>query len=128
MLVPAAIEGQITPNNAEYVQAGAIVEGANGPTTFEADHILRERGIPIVPDIVANAGGVVCSYFEWVQDIQSYFWDLPEVRTKLHAWMRQAIDGVWNVAEEKSVDLRSAAYLLAVERVAHAIEQRGFFP
>lgn len=128
VLIPAAIEGQITGQNAADIRAGAIVEAANGPTTFDADQILRERGIPVLPDIVANIGGVIVSYFEWVQDLQSYFWDIQEVRTKLQAWMERAFEEVWEVAEEREVDLRSAAYLLAVDRVANAIQQRGFFP
>ncbi len=128
VLIPAAIEGQITDQNAADIRAGAIVEAANGPTTFDADQILRERGIPVVPDIVANIGGVIVSYFEWVQDQQSYFWDVQEVRTKLNTRMKKAFEEVWEVAEEREIDLRSAAYLLAVERVADAIQQRGFFP
>lgn len=128
VLIPAAIEGQITGENAAIIRAGAIVEGANGPTTFDADQILRERGIPVLPDIVANAGGVIVSYFEWVQDLQSYFWDIQEVRTKLGTWMAKAFEEVWAVAAEREVDLRTAAYLLAVDRVAYAIQQRGFFP
>ncbi len=128
VLIPAAIEGQITAANAEQVRADAIVEGANGPTTFQADRILRQRGISVAPDIVANAGGVICSYFEWVQDLQSYFWDIEEVRTKLGEWMRNAFQEVWAVAEQQDVDLRTAAYSLAVDRVAYAIQQRGFFP
>lgn len=127
LLIPAAIEGQITGENATHVQAGAIVEGANGPTTYEADRILQARGIPVIPDILANSGGVTVSYFEWVQDLQSFFWDVQEVRTKLSAWMAKAFDEVWRVSEKQGVDLRTAAYLLAVERVAQAIEQRGFF-
>ncbi len=127
LLIPAAIEGQITAENADRVQAGAVVEGANGPTTFEADRILRARGIPVVPDILANAGGVTVSYFEWVQDLQSFFWEVEEVRNKLGSWMSRAFADVWRMSAEQDTDLRTAAYLLAVDRVAQAIQQRGFF-
>ena len=128
VLIPAAIENQITARNADHVRAGVIVEGANGPTTFEADQILNARGIAVVPDILANTGGVIVSYFEWVQDLQSYFWDIAEVRTQLGTVMRRAFAEVWAQAEQRNVDLRSAAYLLAVHRVADAIQQRGLFP
>jgi glutamate dehydrogenase (NAD(P)+) len=128
VLIPAAIENQITAKNADRVRAGVIVEGANGPTTFEADQLLNERGIVVVPDILANAGGVIVSYFEWVQDLQSYFWEIDEVRKQLGTLMRRAFAEVWTRAEERGVDMRSAAYLLAVERVADAIQQRGLFP
>ncbi len=128
VLIPAAIEDQITAENAEQIRAGVVVEGANGPTTFEADMILKERGIAVVPDILANAGGVIVSYFEWVQDLQSFFWEIEEVRTQLGAHMRRAFEEVWSRAEPCGQDLRSAAYLLAVERVANAIQQRGLFP
>ena len=128
VLIPAAIENQITAKNADRVRAGVIVEGANGPTTFEADQLLNERGIVVVPDILANAGGVIVSYFEWVQDLQSYFWEIDEVRKQLGTVMRRAFAEVWTRAEERGVDMRSAAYLLAVERVADAIQQRGLFP
>lgn len=127
LLIPAAIEGQITEENAGQVRAGGIVEGANGPTTFEADQILQERGIPVVPDILANAGGVTVSYFEWVQDLQSFFWKVEEVRSKLGTWMGRALDDVWRMSMEQETDLRTAAYMLAVDRVAQAIQQRGFF-
>lgn len=128
LLIPAAIEGQITLNNAEAIRARAIVEGANGPTSFEADEVLRRRGISVVPDIVANAGGVIVSYFEWVQDLQSFFWEIDEVRSKLHAWMTRVYDEIWSLSEERQSDMRTAAYTLAVERVAYAIQQRGLFP
>lgn len=127
LLIPAAIEGQITEENAGLVQAGAIVEGANGPLTFEADRILHERGIPVLPDILANAGGVTVSYFEWVQDLQSFFWDIDEVRSKLGTWMSRAFDDVWTMSAEQGTDLRTAAFMLAVDRVAQAIQQRGFY-
>jgi glutamate dehydrogenase (NAD(P)+) len=127
-LIPAAIENQLTAKNANQIRAGLIVEGANGPTTFEAEAILQERGIPIVPDILANAGGVICSYFEWVQGRQWFFWDLAEVRKQLAKMMGQAFNEVWSLAGEQDLDLRAAAYRLAVRRVAEAIQQRGLFP
>ena len=126
VLIPAALENQITAQNAGQIRTGLIVEGANGPTTFEADAILRDRGIPVVPDILANAGGVVCSYFEWVQGLQAFFWDKEEVHGKLQRIMRQAFSEVWSFAGEQEMDLRSAAYMLAVQRVAEAIQLRGF--
>ncbi|MDE3090242.1 MAG: Glu/Leu/Phe/Val dehydrogenase [Chloroflexota bacterium] len=128
VLIPAAIENQITAQNAGHIRAHVIVEGANGPTTFEADQILKERGIAVVPDILANAGGVIVSYFEWVQNLQSFFWDIKQVRAQLDAVMRRALEEVWTQSEQRGLDLRSAAYVLAVERVADAIQQRGLFP
>jgi len=127
VLIPAAIEDQITARNAGLIRADLIVEGANGPTTFEADKILRDRGIPVVPDILANAGGVICSYLEWVQDLQWFFWEVDEVRIRLDRAIRQAFQEVWSISSDRNIDLRSAAYLLAVHRVAQAIEQRGIF-
>lgn len=126
VLAPCAIENQITVNNAGKIKARVIVEGANGPTTFEADAILRERGIHVVPDILANAGGVIVSYFEWVQNLQFYFWDIEEVREKLHKKLSTSFEQAWQVAQERRLDMRSAVYLLAVERVASAIQKRGF--
>lgn len=128
VLIPSAIENQITVNNADRIQARFLVEGANGPTTFDADAILRERGIHVVPDILANAGGVIVSYLEWVQDLQWFFLEVSEVQTQLHDVMLRAFEEVWSVAESRQIDLRSAAYLLAVQRVAEAIDQRGIFP
>lgn len=128
VLIPAAIENQLTAKNADQIHAGLIVEAANGPTTFEAEIILRERGIPIVPDILANAGGVTCSYFEWVQGLQWFFWDMAEVRKQLAKMMKQAFNEVWSLASQQSLDLRAAAYQLAVQRVAEAVQQRGLFP
>lgn len=128
VLIPAAIEDQITIRNAGLIQAGIVVEGANGPTTFEADAILRERGIVVVPDILANAGGVICSYLEWVQDLQWLFWEIGEVRARLLTVMQRAFEEVWLLARKSQTDMRSAAYLLAVQRVAEVIERRGIFP
>ena len=128
VLIPAAIENQITERNANDVQARLIVEGANGPTSYSADEILDDRGIIVVPDILANVGGVICSYYEWVQDLQSFFWDLEEVRKKLSKTMQIAFNEVWSFAEEQKVDLRAAAYMLAIKRIAEAIQYRGLFP
>jgi glutamate dehydrogenase (NAD(P)+) len=125
VLIPAAIENQITEKNASQIKASVIVEGANGPTTFEADAILQDRGIAVVPDILANAGGVIVSYFEWVQDLQFYFWDIEEVRTQLHKKMSQSFAQAWEIKVTRDIDLRSAVYLVAVERVASAIQKRG---
>lgn len=128
VLIPAAMENQITVDNAEFVRAQVLVEGANGPTTFEADAILRERGVHVVPDILANAGGVIVSYLEWVQDLQWFFLEVNEVHTRLGDMMQRAFEEVWSLSERRQTDLRSAAYLLAVQRVAEAINQRGIFP
>jgi glutamate dehydrogenase (NAD(P)+) len=128
VLVPAALEGQITGRNAARIGAKLIVEGANGPVTPDADQILRERGVTIVPDILANAGGVIVSYFEWVQGLQEFFWDEHDVNEKLERIIVGAFDQVWAMAEARKLDLRTAAYLLAVQRVADAIETRGVYP
>lgn len=128
ILVPAALEGQITGKNAHNVQARFIVEGANGPTTPEADTILEKKGTLVAPDILANAGGVVVSYFEWVQNLQCYRWEADEVDRNLERIMKRAFDEVWTLAERDNVSLRDAAFQLAVSRVSSAIQQRGFFP
>ena len=128
VLIPAALEAQITARNAEGVQARVIVEGANGPTTPEADLILGEKGTTIVPDILANAGGVVCSYFEWVQNIQCFPWEEKETNQRLGRILQRALREVWTLAEERDISLRLAAFILGVERVATAIQLRGVFP
>jgi glutamate dehydrogenase (NAD(P)+) len=110
------------------VRARVIVEGANGPTTPEADAILQDNGVLLAPDILANAGGVVVSYFEWIQGRQHYFWDVEEVRTKLERIMKEAFGEVVSLAGEQNVSLRDAALMLAVSRVAQAIDIRGVFP
>jgi glutamate dehydrogenase (NAD(P)+) len=128
VLVVAAREDQLTGENAGRVHAKLVVEGANGPTTLEADAILAERGIPVVPDILANAGGVTVSYFEWVQDLGRLFWDREEIRIKLSDKMSDAFDRVWAVAEEKAITFRQAAMVAAIREVAGALESRGIYP
>ena len=128
VLVPAAIGNQITSRNAGSVKARLIIEGANGPTTPEADQILQHRGVLLVPDILANAGGVTVSYFEWVQDLQSFFWSEHEVNQKLQAIMQRAFREVLTVAKERDLPLRMAAYVQAVQRVASATRERGLYP
>ena len=128
VLIPAALEHQIHASNAPDIKARFIVEGANGPTTREADEILNERGITVVPDILANAGGVVVSYFEWVQDLQCFFWDEEEVNHNLQRILVRSFKEVWDYSEEQSVPLRLGAYMLAVDRVAGAVQARGIFP
>ena len=128
LLVLAAREDQVTGANAGRLHASLIVEGANGPTTLEADAILAERGIPVVPDILANAGGVTVSYFEWVQDLGRLFWDRDEIRRKLADKMTDAFDRVYAVADEKGITLRQAAMVAAIREVAGALEARGIYP
>jgi glutamate dehydrogenase (NAD(P)+) len=128
VLVPAATAAQITAANASRIRARLVVEGANGPVTHEADAILWGRGITVVPDIVANAGGLVVSYFEWVQNIQRLFWDEEEVNERLRQMMVRAFRQVAAVAREKGITLREAAMTLAVERVVEAIRLRGLYP
>ena len=128
VLVPAALQGQITHENAGRIKAKVVVEGANGPTTPEADAILRDRGVLLLPDILANAGGVTVSYFEWVQDIQSFFWAEEEVNARLGRVMARAFAEVWAASEQHGVDLRTAAYAVGVARVAEATLTRGIYP
>lgn len=127
-LVPAALGNQITSENAERIQARVVIEGANGPTTPEADRILNEAGVFLVPDILANAGGVIVSYFEWVQDLQSFFWSEDEVNQKLERVLISAFDEVVHTAKTRKVDMRTAAYIIGVGRVADAIITRGIYP
>ncbi|NLE76465.1 MAG: Glu/Leu/Phe/Val dehydrogenase [Chloroflexi bacterium] len=128
VLIPAALENQIRDDNADRIKARLIVEAANGPTTRDADAILKKRGITVVPDILANAGGVVVSYFEWVQNLQSFYWDEAEVNRNLERIMVRAFDEVWTFSEEKKVHLRLGANMLAVSRVASVLQARGIFP
>ena len=128
ILLPAAIEGQIYEQNASKVRAKIIVEGANAPVTTEADRILQDRGIPVVPDILANAGGVLVSYFEWVQDLQAFFWEEDEINQRLEQAMVRSYKEVTELAQAKGVPLRTAALMLGVQRVVDAMEARGLFP
>ena len=127
-LVPAALEGQITEANAGGIAARIVVEGANGPTTPAADDILAERGILVVPDVIANAGGVIVSYFEWVQDFASFFWTESEVNERLDRILRDAFVAVCEVARTRAVTLRTAAYIIGCTRVLEAMELRGLYP
>ena len=128
VLIPAAMEGQIAEHNAPHIQAHMIVEGANGPTTTEADDILNDRGIFLVPDILANAGGVIVSYFEWVQGLQAFFWDVEEVFRQLERILIRGYDATIHTAEEYGVDMRTAAQMTAIKRVGEALTTRGFYP
>jgi glutamate dehydrogenase (NAD(P)+) len=128
ILIVAAREDQLTAENAGRVRAKLIVEGANGPTTIEADAIFAERGIPVVPDILANAGGVTVSYFEWVQDLGRLFWTRDEIRGRLADKMMDAFDRVWSVSEEKGISLRLSAMVAAIREVGGALETRGIYP
>lgn len=128
VLIPAAIQQQITIENADQIKASIVVEGANGPTTREADQILSDKGILVVPDILANAGGVIVSYFEWVQDLQNFFWEEQEVNLKLDRIMKHAYEGVRQTRESYKCDMRTAAMIIGVKRVAEATVSRGIFP
>jgi len=128
ILVPAALENQITADNAENIKAKLVIEGANGPTTVEGDEILAKKGVCVMPDILCNAGGVVVSYFEWVQNIQSLTWDEDEVNNNLEKIMVKAFNQVWNLKEDKGVTPRMAAYMVALDRIAKAKKIRGVFP
>ena len=125
ILIPAALEGVITENNAASVNAKYIVEVANGPILSTADPIIEEKGITVIPDVLANAGGVTVSYFEWVQNRQGYKWTLDEVHTRLQEIMIEAFNEVWDLAEERNLSLRSAAYALAIRRIGEAVEAHG---
>jgi len=128
VLIPAALEGQIHGRNADRVAAKLIVEGANGPLTPEADRILAEKQVLVVPDILANAGGVIVSYLEWVQDLQSFFWEEDEVNQRLHRLMTRSFHDVLAASEKEGVSMREAAYMLGVSRVVEAVQARGIYP
>jgi glutamate dehydrogenase (NAD(P)+) len=128
ILIPAAIQQQITAKNMANIKASIIVEGANGPTTIDADNYLTDKGVMIVPDILANAGGVIVSYFEWVQDLQNFFWEEGEVNNKLDRIMRRAYLGVAETRDKFKCDMRTAAMIIGVQRVSEATQARGIFP
>ena len=127
VLAPCALENQITSENADRIKAKVVAEGANGPTTPEADEILFKKGIVVIPDILANSGGVVVSYFEWVQNLQSYYWPFEEVQQKEDALLSGAFEDVWTLASEYKVDLRNAAYMKSIERISKAMKLRGWY-
>jgi glutamate dehydrogenase (NAD(P)+) len=128
VLVPAALENQIHSDNADKIKADIIVEGANGPVTKKGDKILAEKKVYVVPDILANSGGVVVSYFEWVQGIQSFFWGVDEVNENLKNIMLKGFADVWSISTKEKVTLRDAAFMLAITKIAKAVELRGIFP
>ena len=128
ILIPAALEGQITKDNAARIQARMVIEGANVPTTPEADDILHDKGVLVLPDVIANAGGVTVSYFEWVQDFSSFFWTEDEINARLVHIMQNAFAAIWQVAQENKVSLRTATFIVACKRILHAREVRGLYP
>jgi glutamate dehydrogenase (NAD(P)+) len=128
VLIPAAVGSQLHKDNADRVKASIVAEGANAPTTLEADVILRERGVTVIPDILANAGGVVVSYFEWVQGLQYYFWRESEITARLQEVMTRAFNRVWAISTKEGTDLRMAALMEGVSRVAEGYRIRGLYP
>lgn len=128
IMIPAALESQIHAGNASQIKAKMVIEGANGPTTPEADDILHGNGVLVVPDVIANAGGVTVSYFEWVQDFSSFFWSEDEINARLVRIMQDAFAGVWQVAQDHQVSLRTATFIIACQRILHAREMRGLYP
>nr|WP_272884916.1 Glu/Leu/Phe/Val dehydrogenase [Candidatus Rhodoblastus alkanivorans] len=128
VLIPAALEGQLTAARANRIKARLVLEGANGPTVPEADDILASRGVTVVPDVICNAGGVTVSYFEWVQDFASYFWTEDEINDRLAKILRGALRHIWETAERRGVSLRTAAFIVACERVLTAHMERGLYP
>ena len=127
ILIPAALENAITKEVAEKIKAKLVCEAANGPTTPDGDEVLNARGIPVTPDILTNAGGVVVSYFEWVQNLYSYYWTEKEVEERQEVKMVQAFNDVWELKEEKGVTLRQAAYMISVKKVAEVMKLRGWY-
>jgi glutamate dehydrogenase (NAD(P)+) len=128
VLIPAAVGGQIRGDNADRVKATVVVEGANGPTTPEGDVVLRDRGVTVIPDILANAGGVIVSYFEWVQGLQYYFWRESEITARLQEVMTRAFNRVWALGQKEGTDLRTAALMEGISRVAEGYRVRGLYP
>ncbi len=128
LLIPAAIENQITKENVDLIDCKMILEGANGPTTLKADEVLNKKGIIVIPDILANSGGVCVSYFEYLQDMHAYFWDLERINRELKKIILSAFEKVYQLSQERNMSLRTAAYIIALSRVAKAIELRGIFP
>ncbi|MBD3215358.1 MAG: glutamate dehydrogenase [Candidatus Lokiarchaeota archaeon] len=128
VLIPAAVENQITTDNARDLKCDIVLEGANGPTTPEADKILNNNNILVIPDILANSGGVCVSYFEYIQDTSSYFWSLDRINKELKKIILNAFEEVWRISKEKQISPRIAAYIISVSRVAKAVELRGFYP
>src|SRR6185312_12220667 len=128
VVIPAAMENTVTAEVAPHIKARIVCEGANGPTTPEGDEILRENGVTILPDILANAGGVTVSYFEWVQGLENFFWDIKRVNSELQTIMERAFDQVNAKADEADCDYRTAAYTIAISRVAEACRLKGLFP
>jgi glutamate dehydrogenase (NAD(P)+) len=128
ILIPAALEGQITVPRANRIKAKMILEGANGPTLPEADDALRERGVLVVPDVICNAGGVTVSYFEWVQDFSSFFWSEDEINVRLDKIMVDALKHIWDTADQHKITLRTATFAVACERILTAREERGLYP
>jgi glutamate dehydrogenase/leucine dehydrogenase len=128
VLVLAALEDQLTGENAHRIDAKLIAEGANGPTDVEADAILAERGVLVLPDVLTNAGGVTVSYFEWVQDLGRLFWDRNEIRARLADKLGDAFDRVWSLSEEQGITLRNAALVVGIKEVAAALQARGIYP
>jgi glutamate dehydrogenase (NAD(P)+) len=128
VLIPAALEGQITAERARRITARLVLEGANGPTVPEADDILAERGVLVVPDVICNAGGVTVSYFEWVQDFSSFFWTEDEINVRLDKIMVDALKKIWDTADKHKITLRTATFAVACERILTAREERGLYP
>ncbi|MDR0457938.1 MAG: Glu/Leu/Phe/Val dehydrogenase [Burkholderiaceae bacterium] len=128
ILVPAALEGQVTAARAQKIRARLVLEGANGPTVPEADDVLQERGVLVVPDVICNAGGVTVSYFEWVQDFSSFFWTEDEINQRLEQIMMNALSQIWNKADQHKITLRTATYAVSCERILTARQARGLYP